>query len=102
MPRPSVHSYASSGVISHEEVGLESGMMIGRSHVVAIERIVSSEMVPRLPERPRISPGPTYRTSRRMLTANADGQRSSEQSEESGGMAAPPSYREGELGRSGR
>ncbi len=53
MARPSDHSYASSGVISQEEVGFESGITIGRSTAAAILRIAASEMVPRLPERPR-------------------------------------------------
>ena len=40
--RPSVQLYASAGVISQEEVGLERGKTMGRSCAAAIARIAAS------------------------------------------------------------
>ena len=54
---PPVHSYASCGVISHDDVGLDKGKTIGRSCASAIARIAPSEIVPRLPDRPKINCG---------------------------------------------
>ena len=42
MARPSVQLYASAGVTSQEEVGLERGKTMGRSCAAAIARIAAS------------------------------------------------------------
>mmetsp|Transcript_21904 Transcript_21904/g.50369 ORF Transcript_21904/g.50369 Transcript_21904/m.50369 type:complete len:200 (-) Transcript_21904:894-1493(-) len=55
--RPSLHMYASSGEISALEVGLESGITIGRSVCFAIARIAPSLIVPRLPLSPSTRSG---------------------------------------------
>ena len=44
-------------MISHDEVGLESGKIMGRSCAAAMARIAASGMVPRRPESPRMSCG---------------------------------------------